>query len=96
MFRYMGTSLFEGLKSFDSQLCTQCCSSLDFILTHAIAGSTKSKKDESAVALTQLLSQQSHLYCQVKETWFVEQLYSLVNTSTDPSRSAQHGDIRGV
>ena len=61
----MGTSLFEGLKSFDSQLCTQCCSSLDFILTHAIAGSTKAKKDDSAVALTQLLSQQSHLYCQV-------------------------------
>lgn len=51
--RYISGSLLEGIKSTDVQICTQCCTSLDYLMTFTIVGLSKTKKDPAAVSLSQ-------------------------------------------
>eukprot|EP00053_Salpingoeca_punica_P016645 m.158193 g.158193 ORF g.158193 m.158193 type:complete len:1075 (+) comp17011_c0_seq2:97-3321(+) len=55
-FRYLGEAIYLGLKSLDTNISTQCCSSLDNILTYFFTGLAKTKQDDAMVALSQLMN----------------------------------------
>eukprot|EP00042_Codosiga_hollandica_P039830 m.336856 g.336856 ORF g.336856 m.336856 type:complete len:1074 (+) comp55707_c0_seq3:45-3266(+) len=65
LFQYVMSTLLEGLKSVDSTMCTQCCSAVDNVLTHAITGKSKAKIDESALSLEQLIRANIQLFNQM-------------------------------
>ena len=43
VFEFFARSILEGIKSVDVQICTQCCTSLDFLLSNVIVNRSKSK-----------------------------------------------------
>ena len=52
-FGFFCGSMLEGIKSVDVQICTQCCTSLDYLLTFIIVGRSKSRQDAVAMGLSQ-------------------------------------------
>ena len=98
MCSYVTSTIQEGLKSVDSQLCTQCCGSLDNILTHALTGKAKAKPDETAIALTMLIQANMDLFNQVRRDWLSldpEAFLTVTYWLVDAPRSADHHHFRG-
>jgi hypothetical protein len=46
IFGYFASSVIEGVKSVDVQICTQCCTSLDYLLSNVVLCRSKSKLNE--------------------------------------------------
>lgn len=51
-FNFFCGSILQGIKSVDVQVCTQCCNSLDYLLSYIIVGLSKSKHDPVAYGLS--------------------------------------------
>ena len=60
--RFLCGTLLEGLRSVETHLATQCCSSLDSILSFAVAGRFKARPDAAAGALDQLIAANAPLF----------------------------------
>jgi exportin-7 len=64
-FRYLGTSALEGIKSLDVQVCTQCCTVLDHILTKTVNGLSKSKPDPDSQKLQGFIAKYVGLFQEI-------------------------------
>eukprot|EP00040_Diaphanoeca_grandis_P028479 m.165065 g.165065 ORF g.165065 m.165065 type:complete len:1101 (-) comp31368_c0_seq1:40-3342(-) len=51
-FGFLCSTILEGIKSVDVQICTQCCTCLDYLLSFIIIGLSKTKQDETALGLS--------------------------------------------
>lgn len=64
-FTYVSGTVLEGLRSPESALATQSCSTLDSIITFAVTGRLKARPDAEALAVFDLINASMDLYAQM-------------------------------
>jgi hypothetical protein len=66
--RFFASTILEGVRSVEAHLATQSCASLDNLLSFAVTGRGKTKPDQAALVLFDLINSQSSIFYEVEHS----------------------------